>query len=174
MNFDLKMTVEILERTPKVMKSLLTGLSQNWYDGNEGPSTWCASDVVVHLIQAEEDAWIPRAKIILSEDAVKNFKPFNRSVPSEVRKDKRPEDLLYQFEKLREQNLAELQKMNITSEKLNWKGIHPEFGEVSLKELLATWTVHDLNHVAQMSRVIAKQYSDEVGPWKKFLPLLTR
>jgi uncharacterized protein (DUF1330 family) len=91
-----------------------------------------------------------------------------------VRKDKRPEDLLNQFEKLREQNLRELQKMNITSEKLNWKGIHPEFGEVSLKQLLATWTVHDLNHVAQMSRVIAKQYSDEVGPWKKFLPLLTR
>lgn len=172
MNFNLERSIEILERTPLVLKTMLAGLSEEWTSTNEGKETWSAYDVVGHLIHGERTDWIPRAEVILSSGGSKKFTPFDRFAQLQDSKGKSLAELLNEFQELRNQNIQFLRNKKITAENLEEKGIHPDFGEVTLSQLLATWVVHDLNHIAQISRVMAKQYKDAVGPWKVYLRVL--
>ena len=172
MNFSIEKSLEILERTPKVLDVLLQGLSDDWTTNNEGPETWSAYDVVGHLIHGEITDWIPRADIILSQNPDKKFTPFNRFAQFEESKGKSLQQLLEKFKTLREKNIEHLRSQKITSTDLEKKGIHPAFGEVTLAQLLSTWVVHDLNHLAQVSRVMAKYYLKDVGPWTAYLKIL--
>jgi hypothetical protein len=172
MNFDLEKSMEILERTPAVLHTLLQDISEDWTSPNEGVDSWSVYDIVGHLIHGEKTDWIPRAEIILSENGSKEFKPFDRFAQFEESKGKSLQQLLIEFEILREFNLQYLRSKNIKPGLLESKGIHPAFGEVSLSQLLSTWVVHDLNHIAQISRVMAKQYKEAVGPWVEYLGIL--
>lgn len=172
MNFKLKQSIQILSRTPSVIETLLTGLPDEWIFNNEGPDTWSPFDIVGHLIHGEKTDWIPRARIILSDREDKTFIPFDRFAQFENSKGKSLEQLLKEFKELRKENIQALQALKIDQEKLNAKGIHPDFGAVTLKQLLATWTVHDLSHIHQMTRVLGKNYQTEAGPWKAFISIL--
>lgn len=174
MEFDVKKSIEILTRTPIVLESLMDGLSEEWVQGNEGENTWSPFDVLGHLIHGEKTDWIQRLHIILSDDVNKTFTPFDRFAQFEESKDKTIKQLLDEFKIARQNNIEILQAKNIAEDTLDRKGVHPVFGEVTLKQLLATWVVHDLGHIAQITRVMAKQYTTEVGPWKEYLPILTR
>ncbi len=173
MEFNLKRSLEILSSTPGVLQHLLSGLSDEWLYGNEGENTWSPHTVIGHLIYADETNWIARARKILS-DIDNKFVPFNRAAQFELYNDKKISDLLTRFSEVRKDSLKELSTIDINERTLSRKGIHPDFGEVTLTQLLATWTVHDLDHLNQISRVLAKQYSDAVGPWKNFLGVLKR
>jgi uncharacterized damage-inducible protein DinB len=172
MTFDLGKSIEILERTPAVLYMMLNNLSPDWITTNEGAETWSAFDIVGHLVHGEKADWIPRAETILAEGPDKTFHPFDRFAQFEASKGKSLAELLDEFSKLRKKNLEKLKAFRLTNEDLNKKGIHPAFGEVTLTQLLATWVVHDLNHIAQISRVMAKQYQVEVGPWIEYLRIL--
>jgi len=172
MNFSIEKSLEILERTPKVLDALLKELSDDWTTNNEGPETWSAYDVVGHLIHGEITDWIPRADIILSQDPDKRFTPFNRFAQFAESEGKSLPLLLEEFKILREKNIEHLRSKKITSTDLEKKGIHPAFGEVTFAQLLSTWVVHDLNHLAQISRVMAKYYLKDVGPWTAYLKIL--
>lgn len=169
MTFEINKSIEILQRTPSSIEALLTGLSKEWLRNNEGENTWSPYDIVGHLIHGEKTDWIPRAKIILSNSKDKTFIPFDRFAQENESQDRSIEELLQEFKDLRAENLKELKSMQINSKTLLEQGIHPDLGEVKLKELLSTWTVHDLGHIAQISRVMAKQYQSEVGPWIQYL-----
>lgn len=164
--------IEILEQTPKTLNSYLGNLSDDWLFANEGDGTWSPFDVVGHLIHGEKTDWIPRLKIILSNAENKTFESFDRFAQFEASKRKSITQLLNEFELLRQDNLKVLKQLNLSSEQLQQKGIHPELGEVSLSELLACWVTHDLGHIAQISRVMAKQYKNEVGPWVAYIPIV--
>lgn len=172
MNFDLEKSMQILERTPAVLHTMLQDISDDWTSPNEGGDSWSVYDIVGHLIHGEKTDWISRAEIILSENGNKEFKPFDRFAQFENSKGKSLSQLLNEFELLREFNVQHLRSKNIIPGLLESKGIHPDFGEVSLSQLLSTWVVHDLNHIAQISRVMAKQYKEAVGPWVKYLGIL--
>jgi hypothetical protein len=172
MNFSLERSIEILERTPTAYKELLNGVSDVWIMSNEGDGTWSPYDVLGHLIHGETTDWMERIEIILSDNPDKKFRSFDRFAQFEESKGKSLKDLLGEFMMLRIMNLEKLKAKNITETDLDKKGIHPVFGEVTLKQLLSTWVVHDLNHLAQVSRVMAHQYKDEVGPWKEYLRIL--
>jgi hypothetical protein len=172
MDFTLEKSIEILERTPALLQALLENISEEWTSNNEGPETWSAYDVVGHLIHGEKTDWIPRAEIILSSNPDKKFEPFDRFAQNEDSKGKSLAVLLKEFETLRKKNLEVLRSKNITQKELQEKGVHPAFGEVTLSQLLATWVVHDLNHISQISRVMAKQYKGAVGPWIEYLRIL--
>lgn len=172
MKFDLSKSILILERTPAVLNSLLGDLPNDWILPNEGKETWSPYDVIGHLVHGEKTDWISRAKIILSEGTDKSFKPFDRFAQFEESKGKSINQLLDDFNILRKNNLTELKSLNITEQQLQLEGRHPEFGVVTLRQLLSTWVAHDLGHIAQISRVMAKQYVDEVGPWKAYLGIL--
>lgn len=174
MNFDLEKSIAVLDRTPAALRTLLSGLPPEWIRANEGPETWCAFDVVGHLIDGEEKDWIARARIILSAGPNRRFEPFDRFRHLARNKGRSLEDLLDEFARLRAANVRTLRGLAITPAQLAMTGEHPTFGEVTLAQLLATWVVHDLGHLAQISRVMAKRYSEDVGPWKAFLPVLTR
>ena len=174
MNFKLKNCIEILSRTPAVLDSLLGGLSDEWIHNNEGEATWSPFDIVGHLIHGEKTDWIPRMEVILSDGPDKNFDPFDRFAQFEVSKGKNFRQLLDEFKALRKENIGILKSKNLDAQDLSKTGIHPEFGEVRLEQLLATWTAHDLSHLAQITRVMARQYTREVGPWKQYLPILSR
>ncbi len=174
MNFEIKKSIEILSRTPSVIELLLNGLSEEWIKSNEGENTWSPYDIVGHLIHGEKTDWIPRAKVILSNIEDKTFVPFDRFAQMNVNKELSVEELLKEFKRLRSENLKELNSLPLNESTLSQKGIHPELGEASLKELLSTWVVHDLGHIAQISRVMAKQYKTEVGPWSAYLTILKR
>ena len=171
MNFDFRKSVEILEKTPKVLEAMLSGLSEEWLKNNEGRNTWSPYDVLGHLIHGEKTDWIPRAKIILSNTGNKTFIPFDRFAQMNEAP-KTIDVLLAEFSILRSENLATLDSFQLNDTKLAKRGIHPELGEVNLKQLLSTWTVHDLGHIAQISRVMAKQYGNEVGAWRAYLGIL--
>lgn len=171
MEFDLGESIMVLERTPVSIKSLLGGLSERWTHQNEGGDTWSPFDVVGHLIHGERTDWIPRTKQILFEEN-KAFKPFDRFAQFEESKNRTLSSLLLEFERLRAENLSELKSFGITDEDLNKEGIHPEFGNISLRQLLSAWVVHDLGHIVQVSRVMAKNYKEETGPWPKYLKVL--
>ena len=171
MEFSLVKSIAILERTPFVVEMLLRELPDGWTMNNEGENTWSPYDIVGHLIHGEKTDWIPRMKIILG-DGNKTFEPFDRFAQFNDSKGKTLSELMVEFKLRRKTSIEILKEADITEEQLRRTGIHPKFGAVTLEQLLAAWTVHDLNHLGQIVRVMAKQYSAEVGPWKEFLGIL--
>lgn len=172
MNFNLKEAIEILERTPKTLEAMLSGLTSDWLHSNEGEGTWNAAEVVNHLIECEKTNWIPRMESILNDEGIKHFPPFDRFSHLNGQKSRSVQQALQEFASLREHKVTVLKKQINTDQHLVLKGIHPEFGEVKLKELLATWVVHDLTHISQIVRVMAKRYRTDVGPWEAYLSIL--
>lgn len=173
MTFSLCNSVAVLRRTPSTLDQLLHNLPDELARANEGPNTFSAFDVVGHLIDGEETDWMTRARIILSNSDDKQFVPYDRFRHYARNKDRTLQSLLEEFARLREKNLADLTGWNLNEGQLDLTGVHPSFGNVTLRELLASWVVHDLGHVAQIARVMAKQYKNDVGPWTPFLPVLT-
>jgi hypothetical protein len=174
MELDLERGVEILERTPRVLREMLSGLSPEWVDATEGPETWSPYDIVGHLIHGERTDWIPRAKIILAQGPDLRFTPFDRFAQFRESEGKTLADLLDEFEQLRAESVAALNEWQLSDDQLSLEGVHPAFGAVTLRQLLATWVAHDLGHIAQTARVLAKQYRDAVGPWREYLPVMDR
>ncbi len=174
MEFQLEQATEILRRTPATLNALLRHLPEEWVLSTEGPESWSPFDVVGHLIHGEEADWIPRAKLILEHGESRPFEPFDRFAMFEKSKGKTLDELLDRFEQLRAESLQELERMNITPEMLARRGMHPELGAVTLGQILSTWVVHDLGHVGQVVRVMAKQYGEAVGAWRAYLPVLSR
>jgi len=170
--FSLADTVTILGRTPATLNALLRGLPDAWVYCNEGKDTWSAFDIVGHLVCGERTDWMPRARIILENGEARPFDPFDRFAQSRESQDKTLEQLLDEFARLRRENLAALQAFNLQPEDLIRRGTHPALGVVTLSQLLATWAVHDLTHVHQLSRVMAHRYGEEVGPWNAYLGVL--
>ncbi|TYP99580.1 DinB family protein [Tenacibaculum adriaticum] len=173
MEFIIEKALEILKQTPKTLSCLLENLSDDWVLSNEGIDTWSPYDIVGHLIHGEKTDWIPRLNIILYEDN-KRFTPFDRFAQFESSQGKNIKELLSEFKHLRSSNIDYLQSLNLPNEQLNLTGIHPEFGDVTIRELLSTWVTHDLGHIAQISRVMAKQYKEEVGPWTAYVSILNK
>jgi hypothetical protein len=172
--FDLPETLDILERTPAVVGALLRGTSASWHDVDEGPDTWSALDVVGHLIHGEETDWVPRARIILEHGESRPFEPFDRFAQLDRFAGWPLDRLLDRFTELRRANLETVRSWRLTGAQLALPGRHPELGAVDLRQLLATWAVHDLNHIAQIARVLAKRYTDDVGVWRAYLAILNR
>jgi len=174
MDFQLDQAKEILRRTPATLNSLLRHLPEEWAFANEGPESWSPFDVVGHLIHGEEADWIPRAKIILEYGESRAFEPFDRFAMFEKSRVQSLGDLLDKFEWLRGESLKGLEGMNLRPEMLGKRGRHPELGAVTLSQLLSTWVVHDLGHIGQIVRAMAKQYDEAVGAWQPYLPILSR
>ena len=173
MDFDLALSTEVLRRTPETLRAFLGDLSEPWVRGAEGPDTFSAFDVVGHLIDGEETDWIPRARIILARTPDPRFEPYDRFRHRARNVGQTLTSLLDEFAQLRRSNLALLASWKLSGTQLDLTGIHPMLGAVTLRQLLAAWVVHDLGHVAQIARVMAKQYKDAVGPWVPFMPVLT-
>lgn len=173
MNFTIAQSLTILERTPEVLHHLLSGLSPDWVMHNEGGDSFSPYDVIGHLIHGEKTDWVVRAKILLSDSPTKQFEPWDRFAQFEASKGKSLQQLLDEFALLRRANLNWLKNAGITEIDLDKTGIHPALGTVSLRNLLATWVVHDLTHTAQITRVMARQYTTEIGPWKEFFRILS-
>ena len=174
MEFQLSHALEVLERTPAAFRALLGGLTEAWTSPNEGPETFSAFDNVGHLIHGERADWIVRARIIVEQGPDRRFEPYDRFAQVRESQGKTLAQLLDEFERLRSENLATLRGWQLTDRELALEGEHPAFGPVTLRQLLATWVVHDLGHLAQTSRVMAKQYREEIGPWHAYLPIVTR
>jgi hypothetical protein len=170
--FNLDETVAVLTRTPATLDALLRGLPESWVRSNEGEDTWNAFDIVGHLIVGERTDWMPRVRTILESGEARPFDPFDRFAQSRESQNKSLEQLLDEFARLRRENLAALQALNLRPEDMSRRGKHPALGVVTLQQLLATWAVHDLTHVHQLSRVMAHQYRDAVGPWGAYLGVL--
>ena len=174
MHFDLASGRLVLARTPAVLRALLSGLPSEWTAADEGPDTFSPFDIVGHLIDGEETDWIPRVRIILAQAADPTFPAFDRFRHRALNRGRTLEELLDRFAALRTSSLATLAGLALTPEQLTLRGAHPALGTVTLAQLLATWVVHDLSHVAQATRVMAKQYQTAVGPWRAYLPALQR
>ncbi len=172
MNEFLHTTSALLAQTPAALNELLRGLPEPWTHRNEGEGTWSAFDIVGHLIHGERADWIPRVKVILEFGETRPFEPFDRLAQSRESQGKSLPQLLDEFAELRSRNLAALHEMNISERDLHRRGTHPALGTVTLRQLLATWPAHDLTHLHQLSRVMAFQYRDEVGPWQAYLGVL--
>ena len=172
MEFDLDKAMAVLARTPATLWTLVKDLPRDWVDTNEGADTWCPYDVIGHLIHGERADWIARANIILEHGESRPFDPFDRFAQFEESKGKTLGELLEEFAALRERNLAALREMKIGAGDFEKTGQHPALGRVTLKELLATWVTHDLDHIAQVARTMAKQYASEVGPWQAYISIL--
>lgn len=174
MEFDVAAGTTILERTPRTLRAMLNGLAPAWTDATEGPNTWSPFLNVAHLIHGERTDWIPRARIILAQGASWKFTPFDMTAHLRDSRGKSLVQLLDEFASLRAENLVALAGFDLTEAQMELKGEHPEFGTVTLRQLLATWVAHDLGHIAQIARVMAKQYREAVGPWRAYLPVLDR
>jgi hypothetical protein len=161
-----------LARTPAVLSGLMTGMSQAWLDCREGPKTFSPIDVLGHLIYGEQVDWIPRARIILDQGESRPFDPFDRVGFEDLIAGKSLEELLSMFATHRKQSLKDLSSLKLQPAMLARKGTHPALGQVTLGQLLAAWVVHDLGHLAQIERVMARQYREAVGPWREYLPIL--
>jgi hypothetical protein len=172
MKYSLEKSYEILDKTPVVLKTLLAGLNEDWIINNEGPETFSPYDVIGHLIHGEKTDWTARTKMILEFETAKTFVPWNRFAQYEESKGKTLQQLLDKFETIRKENMLWFKSLNLTEADLDKKGMHPKLGEVTLRNLLATWVVHDLTHIAQITRVMAKQYKEEMGPWPEFFRIL--
>ena len=202
MNFDISVSFEVLSSTPKVVRALLGNLSEDWTRSNSDPGfanadviphegggadrvgrirnpnsqipnrTWEAFDVVGHLIHGEETDWIPRARIILAKGGDRTFVPFDRFAQFEKSTGRSLAQLLDEFARLRSENLDILRSWNLTDQQLDLQGVHPELGTVTLRQLLSTWVVHDLNHIRQIVTIMARRYGSEVGPWREYLSIL--
>lgn len=172
MDLQLEQAVAVLRRTPDVLNTMLRDLPEEWTHQNEGGTSWSPYDVVGHLIHGEATDWIPRARIILAAGETRVFDVFDRFAQFEQSAGKPLNELLDEFARLRAESLATLAGRQLTPADLQKTGRHPEFGAVTLGQLLATWTVHDLSHIAQISRVMCRQYTQAVGPWRAYLPIL--
>lgn len=164
--------LSVLTRTPATLDALLCNLPEAWTAATEGPGTWSPYVVVGHLIHAEKADWMPRLAIILEHGASRPFEPFDREAQFRDSHGKSLPILLHEFRDLRQDSIASLRAMHLTSAQLDLKGTHPELGPVTARQLIATWTAHDLGHLAQISRVMAKRYKEEVGPWAAYLSVM--
>jgi hypothetical protein len=171
-HFNLDHSISVLANTPQVLRTLLQALPSEWITGDEGEQTWSPFDVVGHLIHGERTDWIARLKIILEVGETQEFQPFDRFAQFDASKDKRLEELLDTFEALRSGNIQMLQGMKLNTEDLAKTGKHPQLGIVTVEELIAAWVVHDLDHIVQITRTMAKQYREAVGPWQAYLSVL--
>jgi hypothetical protein len=172
--FTLPGAITVLERTPGVLLGLLGSQPDGWTRQDEGPGTWSPYDVVGHLIHGERTDWIPRLRVVLQHGTARAFEPFDREAQFRESRDRSLSALLVEFASLRAASLRELRAAGLGEAHWDLRGMHPELGAVTLRNLLATWVVHDLGHVAQVARVMARQYRDEVGPWRAYLPILDR
>jgi uncharacterized damage-inducible protein DinB len=164
----------LLRRTPATLGALLRDLPEVWATATEGPNTWSARDIVGHLLHGEAADWIPRARIILEHGTARPFDAFDRTAMFEQHQGDTLDELLAAFAQARATSLAALDELGITPERLALQGTHPAFGTVTLGQLLATWVAHDLNHIGQVVEVLARQYAEAVGPWRRYLAILTR
>jgi len=165
--------VAILSRTPAVLDALLRGLPDRWISANEGGNTWSPYDVVGHLIHGERTDWMSRTRMIIEHGEERTFDTFDRFAQQAASAGKTLDHLLDEFAALRNDNIRELASLRLTSADLDRRGRHPAFGVVTLRQLLATWVAHDLDHLMQISRVLGKQYSDDVGPWRAYLRVIS-
>jgi uncharacterized damage-inducible protein DinB len=172
--FNLEESIDLLTRTPTVLKDLLRGLPDRWTAQNEGGSSWSPHAVLGHLIHGEQTDWIPRLRIILGDGPDKRFEEFDRLAQFHRSDAPTVSELLEEFVALRAKNIDALRQLELPPEALQKTGIHPEFGTVTARQLLATWTVHDLGHIGQITRVMARLYQQEVGPWVAYLGVLKR
>ena len=172
MRFDQAEAAEVLSRTPATLSSMLSGLPGAWLHADEGVDTFSPFEVVGHMLEAEATNWLPRARVIRAGDPSATFPPFDRFAHRRLHADRTLDELLDEFSKLRAQSLAEVASWSLTPGELAATANHPQFGSVSLSQLLSTWVVHDLGHIAQIARVMAKQYREAIGPWAEFLPVV--
>jgi hypothetical protein len=172
MECELKNMIGLLERTPAALDALLRGLPEAWTETNEGGHTWSTSTVIAHLIQGEHEDWMPRTRHILQFGETQLFEPFDREAHVRYGKGKTLTQLLGEFAQARAKNLDELHGLKLTPQDLERRGRHPALGSVSLSELLATWAAHDLTHLHQISRIMAHQVREVVGPWVRFLGVM--
>ncbi len=172
MEHKLQHTISLLACTPAALNALLRDLPETWTLRNEGENTWSAFDVVGHLIHGEKTDWMPRAKMVLQFGEKRTFEVFDRLAQVRESQGKSLGELLDEFARLRSQNLAELRGLNLRRQDLELRGRHPAFGVVTLSELLATWAAHDLTHLHQISRIMAHQYRETVGPWTAYLGVM--
>ena len=171
MEYSIETGMEVLRGTPDALRGLLSGLSEQWLDGNEGPDTWSPWMVLGHLTHTEESDWMDRTKVILEHGTDRPFDPVDREAGFVRFKGWSIGELLDRFSAVRESNLEELHAL-VTDGDLDRHGLHPAFGQVTLGQLLATWVVHDLNHTGQIVKAMSKQYRDAIGPWREFLPIV--
>ncbi|MEC0207827.1 DinB family protein [Paenibacillus ehimensis] len=174
MNFNLKEAIEVLERTPQTLEYMLSGLSDGWLQCNEGEGTWNVTEVIEHLMEGEKTNWVPRLEFILQEGESKPFPPFDRYTHLNEKAEKSLEQKLHEFKTIRATNIAKLKELIDPEAHLELTGLHPAFGAVKLRELLSTWVVHDLTHMAQIVRVMAERYRADVGPWIQYLGILNK
>jgi hypothetical protein len=172
MQFDLSLGRQVLERTPATLSALLRGLDENWTTGTEGPNTWSPHLVMAHLINGERTDWIPRVRVFLARDPSRQFVPFDMEGFFDEARGMQLSELLRLFGAERAENLRTLDSFQLTPAELALTARHPELGPVTLRQHLATWVAHDLGHIVQISRTMARQYRDEVGPWRKYLSAL--
>ncbi|MBO9596315.1 MAG: DinB family protein, partial [Cohnella sp.] len=172
MNFEMNEAVQVLERTPDILTGLLSGLSENWLKADEGENTWTPIQVVEHLIEGEKTNWIPRVEWIIERGDAEPFPPFDRYAHLRESSGEFAEQKLSEFRMLRSHSLTRLRSLIDHAEVLERRGYYPQFGAVKLKELLSTWVVHDLTHMNQILRVMAKRYQQDVGPWNVLLGIL--
>ncbi|HYE95340.1 MAG TPA: DinB family protein [Rubricoccaceae bacterium] len=172
MTLDLDEALALLERTPAVLDAWLRGLPDAWLTPTEGPDTWSPFDIVGHLLHGERTDWLPRLRRVLDDGDTKPFEPFDRFAQFEESKGKTLPDLLDEFAAARAENLDTVRALGLTAGDFTRPGLHPALGPVTLGHLLATWVVHDLGHIAQIARVMAKRYAADVGPWSAYLPIL--
>ena len=172
MQHNLEQTIALLSRTPAALNGFLRDLPESWTHRNEGPNTWSPFDIVGHLIEGERNDWMTRAKVILQHGEARPFDRFNREAFAQMSQDVPIGARLDEFARLRSENLDELRALNLQSSDLEKRGRHPVLGVVTLGQLLATWPAHDLTHLHQLSRVMAHQYREAVGPWSRFLGVL--
>ena len=173
-SFQLTEAIAVLERTPATLRALLGGLPDSWTTVDEGAQTFSPFDNVGHLIHGERTDWIPRARLILAQGVNRRFEPYDRFAQIRESEGKSLAELLDEFARLRAENLDTLRSWKLSERELALEGEHPELGSVTLRQLLATWVAHDLGHIAQTSRVMAKRYRESVGPWRAYLPILDR
>lgn len=174
MAFNVTEGIAVLERTPGTFRALLSGLPEPWISSTEGPDTFSPFDNLGHLIHGERTDWIPRARIILDQGSSRTFAPYDRFAQVRESEGKSLAELLDEFAALRFANLATLRGWNLSEGQFELEGQHPALGAVTLRQLLSTWVAHDLGHLAQTSRVMAKRYREAVGPWRAYLPIMDR
>jgi hypothetical protein len=172
MNFDLSQSRALLERTPGVLRQLLEGLPDSWTRDDEGRDSWSPHEVVAHLINGERTDWIPRARLILSREPDVTFVPFDREGFFEEGRSTPLPELISLFARLRDENLEILDGWSLGDAELELTARHPGLGMVTMRQLLASWVVHDLGHIVQISRTMARRYTKDVGPWTEYLTVL--
>jgi uncharacterized damage-inducible protein DinB len=172
MQFRFQDGIAILERTPSILDAWLRDLPDSWAFADDGQDTWSPFDILGHLIHGENTDWLPRLQIILSDSSSRTFEPFDRFAQLQANKAKSVPELLDTFRNLRRSNVEKLRSLSLTERQYDRTAIHPSLGTVNLRQLLATWVAHDLNHLGQIAEVMARQYRLEVGPWRESLDII--